>query len=68
MKSPASNAAYEIRFRSLFNEGRALSFPCDAKGVVDMDCLSEKARCNYLYARHCVGREFAAPAVLPVSH
>jgi hypothetical protein len=54
---------YELRFRSLFNEGRALAFPCDAGGHVELDLLSERARMNYLYARAVVGREFAAPAV-----
>ena len=56
--------AYELRFQSLFNEGRALAFPCDAQGHVDMDALSERARGNYLYARAVVGREFATPAVV----
>lgn len=55
---------YELRFRSLFNEGRALAFPCDEGGRVEMDTLSEQARINYLYARAVVGREFHAPAVL----
>ncbi len=55
--------AYELRFQSLFNEGRALAFPCDAQGHVDMDALSERARGNYLYARAVVGREYATPAV-----
>jgi hypothetical protein len=55
---------YEIRFRSLFNEGRAFSFPCDAAGRVDMDTLSDRARNNYLYARAVVGCEFARAAVL----
>jgi hypothetical protein len=57
------NPQYEIRFQSLYNEGRALTFPCDAQGHVEMDALSEKARLNYLYARAVVGREYAAPAV-----
>lgn len=56
---------YELRFQSLFQEGRALAFPCDAQGHVDMDALSERARDNYLYARTVVGREFATPAVQP---
>ncbi|MCK6419636.1 MAG: hypothetical protein L6Q73_01825 [Aquabacterium sp.] len=54
---------FELRFESLFVEGRALSFPCDAHGHVDLDALSERARCNYLYARAVVGREFRTPAV-----
>jgi hypothetical protein len=56
---------YEVRFQSLFHEGRALSFPCDRDGHVDMDALSAKARGNYLFARAMVGRDYAAPAVLP---
>lgn len=57
------NARYELRFKSLFDEGRAYSFPCDVAGRVDMDSMSERARTNYLYARAVVGREFSVPAV-----
>ena len=58
-----ANPAYEIRFQSIFHEGRGLSFPCNEKGQVDLDVLSERARANYLYARAVVGREYLAPAV-----
>ena len=58
-----NNNRYEIRFRSLFQEGRGLSFPCDAEGHVQLDDLSDAARNNYLYARALVGREYATPAV-----
>ena len=58
------NASYEIRFRSLFHDGRALSFPCDANGRVELDALSERARENYLFARAVVGRDYAYPAIL----
>ena len=61
--SPAG--AFQLRFQSLFKEGRALAFPCDSQGHVELDALSERARENYLYARAVVGREFATPAVLP---
>lgn len=54
---------FELRFDSLFTEGRGLAFPCDAQGQVDLDALSERARCNYLYARAVVGREYRTPAV-----
>jgi hypothetical protein len=59
------NASFEIRFQSLFNEGRALSFPCDEQGHVSMDSLSDRARENYLYARAVIGREYAYPLVRP---
>lgn len=60
--APAATA-FELRFQSLFNEGRGLAFPCDAAGHVDLDTLSERARCNYFYARSVIGRDFAMPAV-----
>ena len=67
MNIPTPNSQrYELRFRSLFNPGRALAFPCDARGEVELDSLSERARNNYFYARAVVGRDFAAPAVQPV--
>jgi len=56
---------FELRFQSLFDEGRALAFPCDAEGHVELDRLSERARTNYLHARAEVGRNFAFPAVQP---
>ncbi|KQW76207.1 MAG: hypothetical protein Q8L12_05550 [Methylibium sp.] len=62
--SALSETRYEVRFQSLFSEGRALSFPCDAQGHVQIDALSEQARHNYLYARVLVGREYATPTVL----
>ena len=58
-------AAFELRFCSLFNEGRGLSFPCDANGNVNLDALSQRARLNYFYARTVIGREFSMPAVQP---
>ena len=54
---------YEVRFQSLFNAERTLSFPCDGEGHVDMDSLSAEAKGDYLFARAMVGREFARPAV-----
>jgi hypothetical protein len=61
-----SAVRYEVRFRSLFNDGRALAFPCDARGSVELDDLGERARHNYFYARAVVGREFALPTVVAV--
>ena len=56
-------ATFELRFDSLFVEGRGLSFPCDVQGRVQIDALSDRARHNYLFARAVVGREFRTPAV-----
>jgi hypothetical protein len=63
--TPRDNSGFELRFQSLFNEGRGLAFPCDAQGRVDIDSLSRTLRLNYLYARTLIGREFSVPALLP---
>jgi hypothetical protein len=64
MFSPShTTASFEIRFQSLLNEGRALAFPCDGGGHVDLDAVSERTRNNYLFARAMVGREYAMPQV-----
>lgn len=58
-----SSQRFELRFQSLFNQGRAMVFPCDERGQVDLDSLSERARENYFYARAVIGFEYATPAV-----
>ena len=63
-----ATTAFELRFHSLFHEGRGLAFPCDAAGHVNLDALTERARCNYFFARSVIGREYAHPAVLPTLH
>jgi hypothetical protein len=57
--------AFQLLFRSLFNAGRGYSFPCDARGCVEMDQLSDRARINYLFARAVVGRDLHVPEVVP---
>ena len=66
MNQPSSE--FQLRFQSLFDPGRGYAFPCDEKGRVDLDALSERARTNYLYARAMVGREVTTPAVCPAIH
>ncbi|HMO47293.1 MAG TPA: hypothetical protein PKB14_14825 [Rubrivivax sp.] len=69
METTSAAACYQLRFRSLFDEGRALAFPCDAQGHVDLDALSPRALRNYLYARTVIGREYSVPSVLaPLAH
>jgi hypothetical protein len=59
----SGDSRYQLRFRSLFNDGRGYVFPCDERGHVDLDSLSRDAMNNYLYARTVIGREFSQPAV-----
>ena len=58
-----SSNQYQLRFDSLFQPGRGYAFPCDAKGLVDLDRMSERTRNSYLYARAMVGRELTPPSV-----
>ena len=60
----SAQQAFQLCFRSLFGHGRALSFPCDGRGQVDMDRLSEPMRNNYLFARAMVGRDFQVPSLV----
>jgi hypothetical protein len=57
---------YELRFTGLFDRGRGYAFPCDAQGQVVLDDLSDRGRCNYLYARAVVGAELAIPYVATI--
>jgi len=59
----SSLTQFELRFQPLRDSGQSYSFPCDPKGLVDLDRLSDRARNNYLYARAMVGRELSFPAV-----
>ena len=58
---------FELHFAALFDGGRAFSFPCNASGQVDLDALSERSRCNYLFARAATGRDLAWPCVTAVT-
>ena len=59
----ATSSNHQLCFRSLFHSGRGYAFPCDPKGQVDLDRMSEAARNNYFFARAMVGRELSVPAV-----
>jgi hypothetical protein len=61
--SPARHSAYQLRYRALDQRSRALAFPCDADGHVDLDALSEAARNDYFFARAVVGGQFTRPSV-----
>ena len=54
---------YELRFRALSRSIQGYSFPCDARGCVDLDALSERSRNNYFFARVVIGHELAVPEV-----
>jgi hypothetical protein len=60
-----STSRHELRFRSLYDPNRALAFPCDSAGCVDVRALSARACTNYLLARASIGREYAIPVVQP---
>jgi hypothetical protein len=59
----STQSQFELRYQPLSEYGRGFAFPCDPKGRVNLDELSDRARNNYLYARAMVGRELTLPAV-----
>lgn len=54
-----------LSFQAIHSSKR-LEFPCDDKGLVLMDTLTERAKANYLYARAMLGREYLTPQVQQV--
>ena len=62
----AASQAFELRFESLAMVRPALAFPCDARGVVDIDAMSQRARIAYLGARALLGHDYRFPVVCRV--
>lgn len=63
----SSLGRYQLCFRPLFDGLAGFVFPCDPRGRVDLDCLTDRARNNYFYARAMIGRELSAPQVEPAA-
>jgi len=59
------HARWLLRFEALLQQGRSLAFPCDERGRVELDMLTERMRCDYFYARAFVGRAYEVPAIVP---
>lgn len=59
------DAQFELRFGSLYEPGRAYTFPCDADGHVSVERLPQRQQQSFLRVRQLVGREFAAPVIAP---
>ncbi len=55
--------SHELRFASAYQPGRGIAVPCDERGEVDLNALSERLRTAYLGARALVGREYLCPTV-----
>jgi hypothetical protein len=54
LRASAMTSTHEIRYQSLFDPGRAMTFACDSEGYVPRDTLSDRALANYLFARAAV--------------
>jgi hypothetical protein len=63
--SSAAAPSFQVRFLSLFVQGRALAFPCDALGRVDTAALTARAKVNYLLAQELVGKDYSLPYIWP---
>jgi len=64
----AASAEHQLYFASLLALGRALSFPCNCRGEVLFDRLTERARNNYFLARTTVGRDYGVPIVIALEN
>jgi hypothetical protein len=58
-----ADLSFELRFDPLVEAQRPLSFPCDARGCVDLDELCDRSRCDYMFAHALSGRHFTPPVV-----
>lgn len=63
--APPLEPRFELRFGSLFDPGRAYTFPCDVHGQVPLDRLPQPQRQSFLRVLQLVGREFGSPVVAP---
>lgn len=61
--NPATVPHFQLRYRSYFDPEAGFAFPCDERGHVELDSLTDRIRNNYLYARAMVGKELDAPHV-----
>ncbi len=66
MDSPVHTALarFALCFPSRGTPGRLLRFPCDERGRVELDRLSEPDLREYLYARVVMGHELGMPRVV----
>jgi hypothetical protein len=62
-----SGCRHELRFMSLFDVGRAFSFPCDAAGEVKLHDLTARQRQSLERVLVLVGREYAAPQLVTLA-
>jgi hypothetical protein len=58
----ALHAVHCLRFDPLAR-GRTVLIPCDERGQVDLDRLSDRLRTVYLGARALIGRDYARPFI-----
>jgi hypothetical protein len=58
-----ADLAFELRFDPLIAAQAPLSFPCDARGCVDLDGLCARSRRDYLFAHTLIGRHFTMPVI-----
>ena len=61
---PTIDTQFELAFEPLAREGSRLAFPCDGRGEVALDTLSEACRNDYFFARKVIGAAFHAPRVV----
>ena len=60
---PVPATHHTLRFEAIAAGCRGYVFPCNPSGQVEIDCLSDRERVDFLFARHLVGLRFQRPLV-----
>ena len=58
------HASHQLRFTARSPGQQAYAFPCDERGQVDLDALSDRVRNEYYFARKLAGHGLATRTVL----
>lgn len=59
-----NSSRFQVHYRSCLFEEQSFSFPCDERGNVDMNCLCETRRADFLFARMMARLEHTRPEIV----
>jgi hypothetical protein len=63
-EAAAGAPAFQIRFPPISTDYKAVAFPCDVSGHVDLDRLNDAERYEYFFARVMARRARRPPQIV----
>jgi hypothetical protein len=60
---PIAQSCCRVHFRLTRPRGRTITLPCDSRGEVHLDLLSDSAKRDYLFARVMSRRDSIQPEI-----